>query len=87
MKIHRVLPLIISASPLIVANSIPRSSTLSNVVDLGYAKYQGTFVQDKETGSTNTQFLGIRFAAPPIGISSSRSEDFILLMRHLAYLL
>ncbi|KAF9544591.1 alpha/beta-hydrolase [Agrocybe pediades] len=37
------------------------------VVDLGYAKYQGTIVKDSVTGSTNSQFLGIRFAAPPTG--------------------
>ncbi|KAF8071639.1 Alpha/Beta hydrolase protein [Lyophyllum atratum] len=33
------------------------------VVDLGYAKYSGTFNETTKT----TQFLGIRFAAPPTG--------------------
>ncbi|TFK35580.1 Carboxylesterase [Crucibulum laeve] len=35
----------------------------TNVIDLGYATYQGSFNQN----TTNTQFLGIRFAAPPTG--------------------
>ncbi|KAK0211804.1 Alpha/Beta hydrolase protein [Armillaria fumosa] len=34
------------------------------VVDLGYARYRGTF---NLAGSNNTQFLGIRYAAPPSG--------------------
>ncbi|KAL0956172.1 hypothetical protein HGRIS_002332 [Hohenbuehelia grisea] len=39
------------------------SSTAVPVVDLGYAKYQGTY-----NVTTNTaNYLGIRFAAPPIG--------------------
>ena len=33
------------------------------IVDLGYAQYQGTF---NATGNT-TDFLGIRYAAPPVG--------------------
>ena len=33
------------------------------VVDLGYAKYQGTFNATLNT----TTFLGIRYASPPIG--------------------
>ncbi|KAK0463607.1 Alpha/Beta hydrolase protein [Desarmillaria tabescens] len=34
------------------------------VIDLGYAKYRGTL---DPAGSNNTQFLGIRFTAPPTG--------------------
>ncbi|KAK0211208.1 Alpha/Beta hydrolase protein [Desarmillaria ectypa] len=34
------------------------------VIDLGYARYRGTL---DPAGSNNTQFLGIRFAAPPTG--------------------
>lgn len=44
------------------------------VVDLGYARYRGTF---NETSNTTT-FLGIRYAAPPIG------ERYPLAMHHLA---
>ena len=33
------------------------------IVDLGYAQYQG--VSNSESG--NTEFLGIRYAAPPTG--------------------
>lgn len=36
------------------------------VVDLGYAKYSGTF----NAATTTTQFLGIRYAAPPTGWST-----------------
>ncbi|KAF9541669.1 alpha/beta-hydrolase, partial [Agrocybe pediades] len=43
------------------------TNTLSPVVDLGHAKYQGVLVQDVLTNATNTQFLGIRYAAPPTG--------------------
>lgn len=34
------------------------------IVDLGYAQYQGA--SNVDTG--NTEFLGIRFAAPPTGM-------------------
>ncbi|KDR83230.1 hypothetical protein GALMADRAFT_221149 [Galerina marginata CBS 339.88] len=37
------------------------------VVNLGYAQYQGVAVQDKVTNATHTQFLGVRYAAPPTG--------------------
>ena len=36
-------------------------------VNLGYATYQGVSFQDNVSGDTNTQFLGIRYAAPPTG--------------------
>lgn len=45
--------------------SVPLTSSSSNlqpVVDLGYSQYQGT-----ELGSGVNQYLGMRFAAPPIG--------------------
>ncbi|KAF9544593.1 alpha/beta-hydrolase [Agrocybe pediades] len=44
-------------------------NTTTPVVDLGYAKYRGTIMKDKVTGSINSQFLAIRFAAPPTGTS------------------
>ncbi|KDR78749.1 hypothetical protein GALMADRAFT_63744 [Galerina marginata CBS 339.88] len=37
------------------------------LVNLGYAQYQGVTVQDKVTNATHTQFLGMRYAAPPTG--------------------
>ncbi|KAJ6498372.1 alpha/beta-hydrolase [Mycena vitilis] len=46
------------AAPFVVAQSQP-----SPIIDLGYAQYQG-FV---DTKANITQFLGIRYAAPPIG--------------------
>ncbi|KAF9255241.1 alpha/beta-hydrolase [Marasmius fiardii PR-910] len=47
--------------PLVTAQPIQDST--APVVDLGYAKYQGTF-----NGTTNvTSFLGMRFAAAPVG--------------------
>lgn len=36
------------------------------VVDLGYARYEGVL----DSTSNNTHYLGIRFAAPPTGISA-----------------
>ena len=42
-------------------------SSAKPVVTLGYAKYQGIPVVDSASGVTNTNFLGIRFAAPPTG--------------------
>lgn len=35
----------------------------TNIVDLGYARYQGVF----NTTSNITSFRGIRYAAPPTG--------------------
>lgn len=35
-------------------------------VDLGYSIYQGISVADPVINKTNTNFLGIRYAAPPI---------------------
>ncbi|KAF9048790.1 alpha beta-hydrolase [Panaeolus papilionaceus] len=37
------------------------------VVDLGYAKYQGVPSLDPIANTTNTKFIGIRYAANPIG--------------------
>ncbi|PPQ80157.1 hypothetical protein CVT25_001450 [Psilocybe cyanescens] len=37
------------------------------IVNLGYAQYQGMVVQDGVTNATHTQFLGLRYAAPPTG--------------------
>ncbi|KAF9532671.1 Alpha/Beta hydrolase protein [Crepidotus variabilis] len=37
----------------------------SSTVSLGYATYQGSTYRDPFTEKTNTQFLGVRYAAPP----------------------
>ena len=37
------------------------------IVDLGYAKYQGLSVVDSVNNKSNTNFLSIRYAAPPTG--------------------
>ncbi|KAF9557104.1 alpha/beta-hydrolase [Agrocybe pediades] len=50
---------------LVQTNASPAAS--APVVNLGYAQYQGVVVQDKVTHATHTQFLGIRYAAPPTG--------------------
>ena len=47
-----------AAQALALASDLP-------VVDLGYAQYQGVF--DRATNVTN--FLGIRYAAAPVGTS------------------
>ncbi|KAF9557097.1 alpha/beta-hydrolase [Agrocybe pediades] len=66
MKAFSRLSLIATTAALLVqTNASPTSST--PVVNLGYAQYQGVVVQDKVTNATHTQFLGIRYAAPPTG--------------------
>ncbi len=57
MLFPAILIILASVLQLCEAQSTP-------VVDLGYAKYRGTF---NSAGSNNTQFLGIRYAAPPTG--------------------
>ncbi|KAF8879332.1 Alpha/Beta hydrolase protein [Gymnopilus junonius] len=42
------------------------------IVDLGYARYQGTIVHDEINNSTRTQFLSLRYAAPPTGSARFR---------------
>jgi len=44
------------------------SSSASAVVDLGYAKYEGVPIRDHVTNAAHTQFLGMRYAAPPTGM-------------------
>ncbi|KAK0496860.1 Alpha/Beta hydrolase protein [Armillaria luteobubalina] len=55
----------------------PCGAQTTPVIDLGYAKYQGTF---DPAGSNNTQFLGIRYAAPPTGSlrwRAPQTPDFV----------
>ena len=46
------------------------SADFPQTVDLGYATYQGTF---NSTANT-TNFLGIRYASPPVGKHERRSS-------------
>lgn len=56
-------------------------STPAVTVNLGYATYQGTF-----NSSTNTtKFLGIRYAAPPVGESFNLGHLFSLLFSSVVY--
>ena len=50
------------STPLEYGESAPRDSQSDAIVDLGYSVYQGTVL---DVGVT--QYLGMRFAAPPIG--------------------
>ncbi|KAK0463613.1 Alpha/Beta hydrolase protein [Desarmillaria tabescens] len=63
---------------LIVASVLqPCGAQSTPVIDLGYAKYRGTFDPAR---SNNTEFLGIRFAAPPTGSlrwQAPRTPDFV----------
>ncbi|KAI0782412.1 cephalosporin esterase [Irpex lacteus] len=45
------------------AQRAPPSTPTAPIVDLGYAIYEGTFNQTTNT----TNFLGVRYAAPPVG--------------------
>jgi acetylcholinesterase len=44
------------------ANSVGKAQSTSALVDLGYSEYQGTVL-----GNGVNEYLGIRYAAPPIG--------------------
>jgi cholinesterase len=46
-----------------VGTSASPSGSVVNVVDLGYAKYQGSV----NPTTKNIEFLGMRYAAPPTG--------------------
>jgi len=60
-----------SSSPPASSSSVPliSTSTPQPTVSLGYANYSGIPFFDAFANSTNTQFLGIRYAAPPTGSS------------------
>lgn len=55
--------LVLLLSTIAISRGATTAAT-ANVVDLGYAKYQGSV----NPTTQNTQFLGIRYAAPPTGI-------------------
>jgi len=49
------------------ASSSPAATVSAPIVNLGYAQYQGSI----DTTTNITSFLGIRYAAPPVGAFSS----------------
>lgn len=51
------------------AQRVPPSAPTAPIVDLGYAIYEGTFNQTTNT----TNFLGVRYAAPPVGMRCQSS--------------
>lgn len=57
--------MIVSSTLLLITLSTYVSSSPCSplIVDLGYAQYQGTV----DSANNQTQFLGIRYAAPPLG--------------------
>jgi hypothetical protein len=60
-------------SSVLTAHAANAPKPTSRVVDLRYAKYEGS-VND-QTGNFN--FLGMRFAAPPTGSSNRLYDPFI----------
>jgi hypothetical protein len=47
-----------------IASTFAASNATTPIVNLGYATYQGTF----NTVLNQSQFLGIRYASPPLGM-------------------
>ncbi|KIK45295.1 hypothetical protein CY34DRAFT_22614 [Suillus luteus UH-Slu-Lm8-n1] len=58
-KLLAVSQVLLALEPL----SPPAATISTSIVDLGYAQYQGSV----DTATNITSFLGIRYAAPPIG--------------------
>jgi hypothetical protein len=54
---------ILAVSQILLALEALSFSAAASIVDLGYAQYQGSV----DTATNITSFLGIRYAAPPIG--------------------
>ena len=46
---------------------VPSICSATPIVDLGYAQYQGVPSVDPVNNASNTNFLGIRYAAAPTG--------------------
>jgi len=51
----------------LASSSLSLPTAPVGTVDLGYATYQGVPFADTISSTNNTQFLGIRYAAPPTG--------------------
>ncbi|KAF9479976.1 alpha/beta-hydrolase [Pholiota conissans] len=61
------LPIFALGTPVASAGTNASMVTTTPTVNLGYATYQGILVQDTFTNQTNTNFLGVRYAAAPTG--------------------
>ncbi|KAF8161671.1 Alpha/Beta hydrolase protein [Crassisporium funariophilum] len=59
--------LLVLSSSLSVLGAVTPAVPPTPIVDLGYSKFQGVPFQDTIANTTNTQFLGLRYAAPPTG--------------------
>ncbi|KAJ3934689.1 MAG: Alpha/Beta hydrolase protein [Lentinula lateritia] len=59
----RLTSFLLLSVPVTFARVHPRASNGVPVIDLGYAKYQGVF----DSANNVTNYLGIRYAAPPTG--------------------
>ncbi len=82
---------ILAAFALLCIYATEAVPTSSPIVDLGYATYEGILVQDTQTNQTNINFLGVRYAASPTGISpevcpSNLSELIVHFYKHLGNL-
>ena len=51
-----------------IASTFAANDATAPTVNLGYATYQGTF----DTTLNQSQFLGIRYASPPLGMCLPR---------------
>lgn len=60
---HLLIAYVLAAAGASFVRKAPRATDAAPIVDLGYAQYQG--VVDAALNITN--FLGIRYAAPPTG--------------------
>ncbi|KAF9479979.1 alpha/beta-hydrolase [Pholiota conissans] len=65
--------LCVSSALAVPATTAPDATSASLTVNLGYATYQGILVKDTVTNQTNTNFLGVRYAAPPTGAARFRA--------------
>jgi carboxylesterase type B len=53
---------LLSSFAVVFSLFLPRGTTVTPLVDVGYTRYQGTALPNGVT-----QWLGIRYAAPPVG--------------------
>jgi hypothetical protein len=63
-RLFSLLPCILALLTFSLVAAGPVSSS-QLTIDLGYSTYQGFTIADPVTNKTNTNFLGIRYAAPP----------------------
>ncbi|KAG6375166.1 Carboxylesterase [Boletus reticuloceps] len=63
LNFGRLLVILQPLLSLLVLASVPECATTPPTVNLGYAQYKGAV----DIGTNSTSFLGIRYAAPPVG--------------------